>query len=44
VSLGLDGSYHSCRDKLADSSSFGAVCVNSYQAFVRMSVSWMPSF
>lgn len=44
MSLGLDGSYHSCRDKLAVSSSFGAVCVNSYQAFVRMSVSWMPSF
>ncbi|HUJ88126.1 MAG TPA: hypothetical protein VLX30_14855 [Burkholderiales bacterium] len=44
LSLGLDGSYHSCRDKLASSSSFGAVCENSYQAFVRMSISWMPSF
>jgi hypothetical protein len=43
MSLGLDGSYHSCRDKLA-ASSFGAVCLNSYQAFLRMSVSWMPSF
>jgi hypothetical protein len=43
MSLGLDGSYHSCRDKLA-ASSFGAVCQNSYQAFLRMSVSWMPSF
>jgi hypothetical protein len=44
MSLGLDGSYHSCRDKLVTSSSFGAACVNSYQAFLRMSVSWMPSF
>jgi hypothetical protein len=44
LSLGLDGSYHSCRDKLAAAASFGAVCVNSYQAFARMSVSWMPSF
>jgi hypothetical protein len=44
VSLGLDGSYHSCRDKLAAAGSFGAFCVNSYQAFARMSVSWMPSF
>ncbi|MFZ1910426.1 MAG: hypothetical protein WAU52_15210 [Burkholderiales bacterium] len=43
MSLGLDGSYHSCRDKLA-ASSFGTVCVNSYQAFARMSISWMPSF
>ena len=43
MSLGLDGSYHSCRDKLA-ASSFGAVCENSYQAFLRMSVSWMPTF
>lgn len=44
VSLGLDGSYHSCRDKLAANASFGALCVNSYQAFARMTVSWMPSF
>lgn len=44
VSFGLDGSYHTCRDKLAASSSFGALCVTSYQAFARMSVSWMPSF
>ena len=43
MSLGLDGSYHSCRDKLAVS-SLGAACLNSYQAFLRMSVSWMPSF
>ena len=44
LSLGLDGSYHSCKDKLADSSLLGTVCLNSYQVFLRMSVSWMPSF
>jgi hypothetical protein len=44
LSLGLDGSYHSCRDKLAGSiSPFGA-CLDSYQVFLRMSISWMPSF
>jgi len=44
LSLGLDGNYHSCRDHLADSTSFGSGCLDSYQVFLRMSVSWMPTF
>jgi len=42
VSLGLDGSYHSCRDKVT-ASTFGSACLDSYQAFLRMSVSWAPT-
>ena len=43
LSLGFDGSYHSCRDKLA-SAAPDAACFNTYQAFLRLSVSWMPTY
>ncbi|MGE5131099.1 MAG: hypothetical protein ACM3IK_15815 [Sphingomonadaceae bacterium] len=44
LSLGVDGSYHDCRDKLAGTASatFGA-CLTSYQAFLRLGISWMPT-
>lgn len=43
LSLGLDGSYHACHDKLA-STLPDAACFNSFQAFLRLSVSWMPTY
>jgi hypothetical protein len=42
-SLGLDGSYHACHEKLA-SSAPEAACFNSFQAFLRLSLSWMPTY
>ena len=44
LSLGLDGSYHTCKDKLAVPTSPNMGCLDSYQVFLRMSVSWSPSF
>ena len=44
LSLGLDASYHTCKDKLAGSTSLNTGCLDSYQVFLRMSVSWSPSF
>jgi len=44
LSVGMDGSYHTCKDKLAGPASLNTGCVDSYQAFLRMSVSWTPSF
>ena len=41
---GLDGAYHTCKDKLAGPTSPNAGCLDSYQVFLRMSVSWTPSF
>ncbi len=43
LSLGLDGSYHACHDKLA-SPAPDTACFNSLQAFLRLSVSWMPTY
>ena len=44
LSLGLDGAYHTCKDKLAGPTSLNTGCLDSYQVFLRMSVSWTPSF
>ena len=44
LSLGVDGSYHDCRDKLGEAASTLGACLTSYQAFVRLGVSWMPTF
>lgn len=43
LSLGLDGSYHSCHDKLAAAAP-DAACFDTFQAFLRVSVSWMPTY
>lgn len=42
LALGMDGSYHQCRDKVA--SQGAAPCLDSYQLFLKMSVSWMPAY
>ncbi len=42
LSLGVDGNYHGCHDKLA--SAPDATCFDSFQAFLRLSVSWMPTY
>jgi hypothetical protein len=48
LALGMDGSYHRCRDKTAapalGSTQPIAVCLDSYQLFLKMSVSWMPAY
>jgi hypothetical protein len=44
VSLGVDGSYHDCRDKLGGATSTINACLTSYQAFLRLGISWMPTF
>ena len=44
LSLGVDGSYHDCRDKLAGTTTTFSACLTSYQAFLRLGISWMPTF
>jgi len=44
LSLGVDGSYHDCRDKLGGATTAFGACLTSYQAFLRLGVSWMPTF
>lgn len=44
LGLGMDGSYHHCQDKAADPTQPNTACLDSYQLFLKISVSWMPAY
>ena len=44
LGLGMDGSFHHCREKAADPTQPSAACLDSYQVFLKLSVSWMPAY
>lgn len=44
LALGTDGSYHHCRDKAADPTQPTAACLDSYQVFLKLSVSWALAY
>lgn len=44
LALGTDGNYHHCRDKTADSTQPNPACLDSYQVFLRLSVTWAPTY
>jgi hypothetical protein len=44
LAVGMDGSYHHCEDKAADPTQPTAACLDSYQLFLKLSMSWMPTY
>lgn len=47
VAVGMDGSRHRCRDKSGSTGgtlSTFAACADTYQMFLKVSVSWMPTY
>ena len=44
LALGMDGSYHHCENKAADPTQPTAACLDSYQLFLKLSMSWMATY